>query len=155
MFIQTFFPKRQQPTAQATAAAHKALARQFCTATWGRGDLAAVDQFTSPDFIIDYPILPAPLDREGFKTWLSDVHTAFPDLQLTITDAIAEADKVVLCWTAEGTNTGPLGLLNLAATGRPVHYTGILIYRIVNGRIVEERGEEDALGLFKQLGLLG
>ncbi|MFQ4139370.1 ester cyclase [Nodosilinea sp. PGN35] len=155
MFIQTFFPKRQQQTAQATAAAHKALARQFCTATWGQGNLAAVDRFTSPDFIIDYPILPAPLDRDGFKAWLSDVHTAFPDLQLTITDAIAEADKVALCWTVEGTNTGPIGLLNLAATGKSVHYTGILIYRIVNGRIVEERGEEDALGLFKQLGLLG
>lgn len=155
MFIQTFFPKRQQRTAQATAATHKALARQFCTATWGQGNLAAVDQFTSPDFIVDYPILPAPLDRDGFKAWLSDVHTAFPDLQLTITDAIAEADKVVLCWTVEGTNTGPLGLLNLAPAGKAVNYTGILIYRIANSRIVEERGEEDALGLFKQLGLLG
>ncbi|WP_052050795.1 ester cyclase [Leptolyngbya sp. KIOST-1] len=134
---------------------NKQIAQQFCDATWGKGRLAVVDQFTSPDFIVDYPILPAPLDRDGFKAWVSDVHTALPDLQFTMTDVVGEGDKVVIAWTAEGTNTGPIGFLNLEATRRSVRFSGIIIYRLLEGRIVEERGEEDAIGLFKQLGLLG
>jgi steroid delta-isomerase-like uncharacterized protein len=134
---------------------NKQIAQRFCNATWGQGNVAAVDQFASPDFTANYPILPAPLDRDGFKAWVSDVHTALPDLKFTMTDVIGEGDKVVIAWTAQGTNTGPISFLNLEPTGRSVRFSGIIIYRLVNGRIVEERGEEDALGLFKQLGLLG
>ncbi len=133
---------------------NKQIAQQFCDATWGKGIVAAVDQFASPDFIADYPILPAPLEQDGFKAWVRDVHTALPDLQFTMTDVIGEGDKVVIAWTAEGTNTGPIGFLNLEATGKSVHFGGMIIYRLLDGRIVEERGEADALGLFRQLSLL-
>lgn len=134
---------------------NKLIAQQFCDATWGRGIVAAVDQFASPDFIADYPTLPTPLERAGFKAWIHDVHTALPDLQLTITDVIGDGDKVAIAWSMSGTNTGPIGFLNLPPTDRAVCFSGITIYRIVNERIVEERGEEDALGLFRQLGLVG
>jgi steroid delta-isomerase-like uncharacterized protein len=134
---------------------NKLIAQQFFNATWGQGNLAAVDRFTSPGFVVDYPVLPAPLDREGFKAWVSDIHSAFPDLHIVINDTLAEGRKVMIRWTAQGTNTGPIGFLNLAPTGRAVRFTGIVIYRIANDLIVEERGEEDVLGLFRQLGLVG
>ena len=137
-----------------SSAENKAIARQFCEETWGKGDLRAVDNLASTDFQVYYPILPTPLDREGFKAWIADVHTGFPDLQFTIEDAIAEGEKVVIRWRAQGTHKGKIKLLNLPPTEKVISYTGIIIYRIVAGRVVEERGEEDALGLLQQLGLI-
>ena len=68
--------------------------------------------------------------------------------------AIAEDDKVAISWTAKGTHRGEIKLLNLPATEKSVSWTGIIIYRIAEGKVVEERGEEDALGLLQQLGLI-
>lgn len=137
-----------------SAQENKAIARQFCEETWGKGNLAAVDELASDDFKVYYSILPAPLDREGFKSWVADTHTGFPDLQFTITDAIAQGDKVAISWTAQGIHRGEIKLLNISPTEKSVSWTGIIIYRIANGKVVEERGEEDALGLLQQLGLI-
>jgi steroid delta-isomerase-like uncharacterized protein len=146
-----------------SAQENKAIARAFCEETWGKGNLAAVDKFASSDFKVYYHLFPAPLDHEGFKAWLVDTHAGFPDLQFTITDAIcasqqrfaiAEEDKVVITWTAQGTHQGEIKQLNLPPTGKSVSWTGVIIYRIIAGKVVEERGEEDALGLLQQLGLI-
>jgi predicted ester cyclase len=92
--------------------------------------------------------------REGFKSWVADTHTGFPDLQFQITDAIAEGDKVVVTWTAQGTHKGELKLLNLPPTLKSVSFTGMIIYSIADSKVAEEKGEEDALGLLQQLGLI-
>lgn len=162
MFISTLLPHRRinriserQWYCPPSVQRNKQIAQQFFIATWGQGNVEAVDHFTSPDFIVDYPVLPAPLERSGFKAWVADIHGAFPDLAMTINDVVAEGEKVVICWTAKGTNSGPIGFLNQPPTHKTVCFTGILLYRIVNGCIVEERGEDDVLGLFRQLGLLG
>ena len=42
----------------------------------------------------------------------------------------------------------------IQATGRPLSWTGITIHRLVGGRVMEERGEEDALGLMRQTGVM-
>jgi steroid delta-isomerase-like uncharacterized protein len=133
---------------------NKAIALKFCEATWGKGNLAAVDALASSDFKAYYSIFPAPLDSESFKSWVDDTYTGFPDLEFTITDAIAEEDKVAISWTAKGTHLGKIKLLNLPPTEKSVSWTGIIIYRIANGKVVEERGEENALGLLQQLGLI-
>lgn len=132
----------------------KEIALRFFQQTWAKGNLAAVDQMASENFQVRYPILPKPLDAEEFKAWVMDTHTGFPDLQITVTDAIAEADKAVVAWRAQATHTGELKLLNLPPTGRSISFSGIVIYHIVAGKVVEERGEEDALGLLKHLGLI-
>lgn len=134
---------------------NKLIAQKFCEETWGKGNLAILDELASSDFQINYPILSGmTLDREGFKLWILDAHRAFPDMQFAITSAIAEAEKVVISWTCRGTHLGPIKMLNLSPTGKSASWTGITIYRVVEGKIVEEQGEEDILGLFQQLGLI-
>ena len=39
---------------------------------------------------------------EGLKQFVSMIRAAFPDLRVTLEDAIAEGDKVVSRWTAQG-----------------------------------------------------
>ncbi len=56
----------------------------------------------------------------------------------------------VLRWSWRGTHTGDL--MGIPATGKRVSTTGIAIFRVEGGRIVENRTEFDALGLLQQLG---
>lgn len=77
---------------------------------------------------------------------------AFPDSDLQIEEEIAENDKVVIRWSFSGTHQGIL--LGIPATGKKVKWTGITIYQIVDGKVMEERGEEDFLGFFRQIGLV-
>jgi len=42
--------------------------------------------------------------------------------------------------------------MNMPATGKPVKYSGIAIFRIANGKIAEQWQESDVVGLMQQLG---
>jgi len=83
---------------------------------------------------------------------MENFRSAFPDSDLHIEEEIAEDDKVVIRWGFSGTHQG--SLLGIPATGKKVKWTGITIYQIVDGKVIEERGEEDFLGFFRQIGLV-
>lgn len=74
---------------------------------------------------------------------------AFSDISYTIEDLLAVGDKVILRSTTRATHTGEF--YGVGPTGRPVTVTGIVIYKILDGRIVESWGELDLMGLFRQL----
>jgi len=95
----------------------------------------------------DGPAMP----REQFKLMANMSITAFPDLVVRVHDQIAERDRVVSRWTAEGTHLGDF--MGHAATGRKVTITAIHIHQIVDGRIATLWEEIDMLGLTKQLGI--
>jgi hypothetical protein len=63
------------------------------------------------------------------------LYRAFPDLQTTVVDLIAEGDKVVERETVTGTHQGEY--MGLPATGRAVAYNDIFVMWLVNGRIAE------------------
>lgn len=87
---------------------------------------------------------------EGLTQFVSMIRAAFPDLRVTLDDAIAEGDKVVSRWTAQGTHQGEL--MGIAPTGNRVTIAGITIHRIEDGKIVEEWENWDALGMMQQIG---
>ena len=77
---------------------------------------------------------------------------AFPDLQYTVEEEMAERDLVMTRFSARGTNKGPF--LGAPPSGRVVNYTGFDLNRIAGGKIVESWVNYDALGLLQQLGLV-
>lgn len=83
---------------------------------------------------------------------MENFRSAFPDSRLIADEVIAEGDKVVIRWSFSGTHQGTL--LNLPASGKTVKWTGITIYRIIDRKVVEERGEEDFLGFLRQIGVV-
>src|SRR5215211_7899335 len=87
---------------------------------------------------------------EGLKQFVSMIRSAIPDLHITLEDDIAEGDKVVSRWSAQGTHQGEL--MGIAPTGNQVTITGVTIHRIKEGKIVEEWENWDALGLMQQIG---
>jgi steroid delta-isomerase-like uncharacterized protein len=131
--------------------ANKALIRRLVAEGWGKGDQATVDALLAPNFVDHAAELGGGAsDAAGFKEQVREFRAAFPDGRTQIDDLIAEGDKVVLRWTDGGTHRGPF--MGVAPTGKRVTLTGIDIYRIADGKIVEYWCSEDVLGLLEQLG---
>src|SRR5437763_1480561 len=85
---------------------NKAHARRFLEEVINRGNVAVLDEDSSPNFV-DHTAPPGvPATNEGFKMFITAFRTAFPDLHYTIDDEIAEGDKVVQRTTARGTMKG-------------------------------------------------
>jgi len=65
---------------------------------------------------------------------------------------IAEGNTVAAHFTARGVHRG--SFMDLPATGKPITMTGIEIFRIKDGKIIELWGEANLLGLMQQLGIV-
>jgi steroid delta-isomerase-like uncharacterized protein len=89
---------------------------------------------------------------EQAKQFVTTYNSAFPDLNATVEDVIAEGDKVVTRWTIRGTHQGEIEEFG-PPTGRQAELQGITIHRIEDGKIVEEWNRYDNLSLLQQLGL--
>jgi steroid delta-isomerase-like uncharacterized protein len=76
---------------------------------------------------------------------------AFPDLTHSIEELITSGDKVIVRFTARGTHKGEF--YGIPATGNMIELSGIAIFRIEDGKVVEERAEADMLGFMQQLGM--
>jgi predicted ester cyclase len=118
-----------------------------------RRDLGALDQIFDADLINHGADPDEPRGAYHFKQIFSQFIAACPDLRVTIEDAIAEDDKLVVRWSDLGMHTGA-PLLGVPATGKQIVLTGIDILRIRDGRIVERWGENDKLYLMETLGLI-
>ncbi len=130
------------------------VARRFTEELWDRGDLTVADELLSPDFVDHDPVSGQGPGRDGYKEMVGLFRTAFPDLHVRNEDVIlgVEGDKVVLRWSARGTNTGDF--LSMAPTGREVALKGVDILRVSDGKIIERWGEFDSLGMLHQLGVI-
>jgi predicted ester cyclase len=117
-----------------------------------RGNLDVIDACYAPDYVdrTPSPIRSLAPGREGVRQAFALFQKAFPDTRHTIEDLVAEGDRVAARISACGTHTGEL--FGQAPTGRVVTLTGITIYRLVDGRIVE-RWAEHGLGILDQLGI--
>jgi steroid delta-isomerase-like uncharacterized protein len=129
---------------------NKALVRYYIEEAWNKGNLAVIDELIVPDYIQHVPqVLQG---RAGVKQFFAMLRAAFPDIQNTIEDMIAEADKVVWRSTIRGTHSGPFR--GIPATGKRITLTAMNFLRVVDGQFVENWGEQDNLGLLQQLGVL-
>jgi steroid delta-isomerase-like uncharacterized protein len=129
---------------------NKALYRRWFEQVVSRGDLDLADELLARDYVLHFPGMPAPVDREGHKQLVMMFRAGFPDWVETVDDVIAERDKVVIRVTGRGTHQGEFQ--GIPPTGRQVTATGIGIGRIADGRIAEAWAAYDALGLVGQLG---
>jgi len=124
--------------------------------TWIEGlnhrDVSVADRVFTRDCVIHINGSPEPnLSLDEFKQTIGGLLAAFPGLRLTIEDQVISGDKVATRWTAEGTNNGAFG--SVAATGRRVRIGGLILDRVVDGKVVERWEQWDQMGMLQQLGL--
>jgi predicted ester cyclase len=73
-------------------------------------------------------------------------------VRLVIDDLLIDGDKAVKRWTVTCKHTGEL--MGVPPTGKEIVFTGINIYHIQDGKIVECWAQSDALGMWQQLGVI-
>jgi predicted ester cyclase len=87
---------------------------------------------------------------------------AFPDLTFRAygSPMIAEGDYVAAQWIGGGTHTGVafddlvVGKLAEPNTGKKIHFSGMTIFTLKDGKITREIAEEGGLTVLQQLGLI-
>ena len=110
-----------------------------------------IDEVYAPDFVWHEPDQDIRGSEEA-RQFVAMFFDAFPDINITIEDAIAEGDKVVTRWTIRGTHQGEL--MGIAPTERQIQLEGITVHRIEGDKIVEEWERYDNLGMMQQLGVI-
>ena len=131
--------------------ANKALVRRFYDEVWNKGNLDAADEIFAADYV-RHDLRPGQglPGAAGQKKIAAEFRAAFPDVRNTVDLMVAEGDYVAARWTTTGTHTGPWG--EVPPTGKPMRFSGVNIFRIVNGRVVELWNHRDDLGLMQQVG---
>ena len=140
-------------TSAATAVErNKAVSRRWIEVFNERDDAAEAD-VRAQDYVAYAPesLEPAPLDSEAWTRFLAGFVEGFPDLQITVEDAVAEGDLVAQRVHFKGTHTGEFQ--GLPPTQRKVEFSGLELNRFVDGRVVEHWFQLDSLTLLQQLGL--
>lgn len=131
---------------------NKLLAERVWEEIWHQGDLSRMEALFTSDYVRHDPGGRELYGMDQNRQFISSLRAAFPDLHFSIADQIAEGDKIVIRYRFQGTNLG--AFQGRPPTHKPITYTGILIYRIVNGKIAEQWTEFDFFGLLRQLGIL-
>ena len=117
---------------------------------WNKVDIEALKEIYSPDYVWHF----AGEGKLSLEDLIEDLKweiTAYPDRTFSTEDLISKGDKVVSRYIYRGTHEGDRE--GFPATGKKVEMEGIIIDRIENGKIVEDREEFDSLGLMQQLGM--
>ncbi|GIK42685.1 MAG: hypothetical protein BroJett011_65180 [Chloroflexota bacterium] len=115
-------------------------------------DLSKLDEFLAADFVSHNT--PPGLDPgiEGVKQMVSIFQNAFPDMAGAVEDVVAEGNKVAVRFSGTGTHQGEF--FGIPPTGKPIRTTGINIFRLEAGKIVEHWNNADDLGVLQQLGVI-
>src|SRR4051812_19306072 len=102
---------------------NKASALRIYSEIWNQSRLETVDELYAADFIDNDLAAPnLPPGRAGAKAVFATFLQAFPDIKITVTFTVAEADRVVVRYEAAATHTGPL--MNIPPTGKNGRISG-------------------------------
>ena len=130
---------------------NKTVVRRLFEEIYNGGNLNLADELLDTRYVGYNPLPGQPPGVEGFRWAMLRLREAFPDFHVTIEDLIADEYKVVARLTARGTQRGPF--MGMPATSQRATWSGIRIFRLVNGKIVEHWGVWDTLGMMRQLGV--
>jgi len=126
--------------------------RRFVDEVITQGNIDAAGQFAWEDVVEQVPLPGQGPGLEGLKDILRAMRAGFPDIVFAIQEQISEGNKVASRFEWTGTHRGEF--LGIPATGRPVRVWGMVIDRLVEGRIKETRIIMDTMGMMIQLGVV-
>jgi len=123
--------------------ANKALARRIVDEMWNTRNLNVIDEVYAPQFGGGHA---------AAKQFVEANLAAFPDLQITVQDQIAEDDLVTTRYIMRATHQGEIA--NIPPTGKQFEVTGIEMHRFADGKLIELWNIVDMLGILQQVGIV-
>ena len=111
-------------------------------------NLALLDEIVAADIKSHIGMQGLPTSLQGGKMAHQTFLAAFPHGYVPTEGLIAERDQVVERYAFQGINTG--SFMGAPSTGKKVTFSGMSVFRIANGKIVEHRGANEALGTMQK-----
>jgi len=132
---------------------NKAVIHRLIDEVWNRRAFDAADELFAPEAIIYESGVALPgVGPAVIKEAMGAIFAAYPDIRIAVDDMIAAEDKVVVRWSSVGAHQG--GMQGVSPTNRKVAANGIVIYRLADGKVVEEWMNTDQPGMLKQLAVV-
>lgn len=131
---------------------NKALLRRFWDEVFNEKNLDAIDEMFTADWAYHGAGGQELRGPESLKEFLGSYFRAFPDMEATVDEILAEEDKVVTRATGRGTHQGEL--MGMPPTGKQISVPVICITRVVDNKIAEDWELIDLYGMLQQLGVL-
>lgn len=114
-------------------------------------DLSVFEEIMAPSYVNHDMPAPAP-GPEGFKQVVGAFFSAFPDMRITLEAQLGDGDLVANRGTFAGTHLGEF--MGIPATGKQVTIQFMDMWRLENGRAVENWVRLDMMGLMQQIGAI-
>jgi steroid delta-isomerase-like uncharacterized protein len=133
-------------------AENKAVVSSFVEEVINEGRLDRVKDLVAVDFVELDPLPGQQQGREGLKQVIAAFRTAFPDIHWVIEEMVGEGDKVFSRFTWHGTHRGEF--FGVSATGKQITVKGMVVDRVVAGKMAESRILMDGLSMMRQLGVI-
>jgi predicted ester cyclase len=137
------------PAIKTDIESNKATYRRFINEVFNQGRLDMVDELVDESYTLHDAPPGTPEGPEAIKQVVKMFRAAFPDLQITIEDQIAEGDKVCSLAVTRGTHKGTI--FGIAPTGNSIAMKGLTLVTIIDGKLVETWIKNDMMGLMEQL----
>jgi len=116
---------------------------------WSKGNVDLIGDVFAENFVGHFPAGTVH-GREGVLDRVIAHRTAFPDWTEEVEDTIADRDRVVVRFMSRGTNLGDF--LGNPPTRNRVEISEVAIFRLSDGKIVEQWVYPDMLSMQRQLG---
>ena len=116
---------------------------------WNRRDMDAFFKLLAPEYVEHLPT--GDISLEQLKHYAPKFFAAFPDINITINDMVAEGDKVSALVNWKATHQGEY--MGIPPTGKKIDIAVVMIIKIVGGRWVEFWNVTD-IRLAQQLGAI-
>lgn len=130
---------------------NKAVIQKFNAEFKNKANFDVIFETHAKDCVFHMPD-PAASSREALKALGGAIVQAFPDVKATPEEVLAIGDKVVERTVVTATHQGEFN--GVPATGRPVRWTEQHIYKLLDGKVVEQWSEINMLAILAQIGAL-
>src|SRR5689334_4585741 len=131
----------------------EAVARKFVAEVFSGGNAERARDYFTADIAWHGGALGTVEGVDNIVPVLGGFIGALSGIQATVQDAIASDDLVALRLVVTGTHTG--NLLGVAATGNPIRWDAVDIYRVNDdGKISEQWAFEDLAAILSQAGAI-
>lgn len=130
-----------------------AVVRQWFREVWDEGREEMIDRLAATDVVIHGlggPGAPPMQGTAPFKTVFHTFREALGDLEIVVERTVTEGEMCAAYCKVKGRHVGRA--FGGPPTGNPVEFTGMVIARIRDGRLVEGWNSFDFLTMYQQIG---
>ena len=134
-----------------TIEANKELVRKYTETVFNEHRSERAPEFLAPDVTWHGGTLGTAAGLDNVAGLVGGFIAALPDLTATEQGMVAEGDTVAVHYVVEATHQGDV--LGIPATGRRIRWDAFDVYRVSNGKIVEEWAGDDLLAVLVGMGV--